>query len=53
MIFSFSLEYSIRKAQENQKGLELNGAHQLLVFADHINMMDKNLNAIKKTQKLC
>jgi len=26
----------------------MNGTHQLLVYADHVNMLDKNKNTMKK-----
>jgi hypothetical protein len=47
-LFNFALQYAIRKVLENQVGLKLNGTHQLLAYADDVNLLRVNLDAIKK-----
>jgi hypothetical protein len=48
LLFNFALEYVIRKVQENQVGLKLNGTHQFLAYADDVNLLRDNID----TQKL-
>jgi hypothetical protein len=43
LTFSFILVYAIRKVREKWKGLELNGTHQLPVYAD-VNLLGKSIS---------
>jgi hypothetical protein len=46
--FDFSVGYAITRILVNQNGLKLNGAHQLLVYADDVNILGRSEHTIRK-----
>jgi hypothetical protein len=51
LLFSFALEYAVRKVQENEVRLEFYGTHQLLVCDDDINLLCDSVNTMKENSK--
>jgi len=52
LFFNFALECALRSVQVNQDGLKLHGTHQLLVYADNINILGGSVRTIKKNTEL-
>jgi hypothetical protein len=48
LILNFALEYDIRKVQEIQVGLKLNGTHHLQAYADDVNLLEDNIDTINR-----
>ena len=48
LIFNFVLEYAIRRVQVNQDGLKLNGTHQLLAYANDVNILGGSAHTVKE-----
>jgi hypothetical protein len=52
LLFNFALVYAITRVQENDVRLKLNGTHQLLGFADDVNLLDDNTDILREPQRL-
>jgi sorting nexin-29 len=48
LLFNFALEYAIKRVQINQNGLKLNGTHQLLAYADDVNILGGSVHTVRE-----
>ena len=51
LLFNFALEYAIKRVQGKQDGLKLNGTHQLLAYADDVNILGGSAHTVKENAK--
>jgi sorting nexin-29 len=52
LLFNFALEYAIKRVQVNQDGLKLNGTHQLLAYADNVNILGGSVHTVKENAEV-
>ena len=48
LLFNFALEYAIMKVQETNLGLDMNGTHQVLAYADDVNLIGDDIRTIER-----
>jgi hypothetical protein len=44
LLFNFPLEYDISKVKANHKLLKLNGTHQVIIYADYVNVWGQSIH---------
>ena len=48
LLFNFTLEYDIRKLQETNLGLDMNGTNQVLSYEDDVKLIDDDIRTIER-----
>ena len=51
LLFSFALEYTIRRVQVIQDDLKLNGTYQLLFYTDDVNILGGSVHTVKENKR--
>ena len=48
LLFYFALQYAIRKVLETNLELDMKGAHQVLAYADDVNLIGDDIKTIER-----
>ena len=48
LLLNFAVEYAIRKVQETNLGLDINGTHHALAYADDVKLIGHAIIAIER-----
>jgi Reverse transcriptase (RNA-dependent DNA polymerase). len=48
LLFNFTLGYAIRKVKETRLGLDMNNTHQVLAYADVLNLIGDYIRTIER-----
>jgi hypothetical protein len=51
LLFNVSLQYYIMMIQVNHNGLKLNGTHQMLAYADDVNVLGGSVHTVKENSE--
>jgi hypothetical protein len=51
LLFNFASEYANRRVEAKKEGLKLNGTHQLLVYADDVNILGGSIYTVRKKHR--
>jgi retron-type reverse transcriptase len=51
LLSNCALDYAIRRVQENEDGLKVNGAQQLLVYANDVNILGGSVRTVEKNRE--
>ena len=46
LYFNFALEYALTKVKTNQKFLKFNSTHQVVIYADDVNLQGHSIHTI-------
>ena len=49
--FNLALECAIRNVQETRSGLDMNGTHQVLAYADDVNLIGDDMSTLGKEKE--
>jgi hypothetical protein len=46
LLSNFAVEYAIRKVKANHSLLKFNGTHQVIIYADYVNLQGQSIHSI-------